>query len=587
MDREDIENVDYDYQNDMDSLEETVNFEDGFSSDELYDPSVPDDEENQRSPEARLWCNSNTPFFDKNNWDAIYKNIQKLGDLEHSVIWNDKKSLSLAQFAAGSLAYRLLSVRKWNYQQKTLSTEYRKCFLKLANRLIALDPINDRYRSSKAYFFYVHYISNHHDENDYQNAFELLKDLAETPTARFKDAQRYIRLRQKKHEGFNQKDDNELLKLIADYDALIEIYESLNQREQSRCEKNFISCEYNYVKINAQYLWKETLSPYFMTVSSTENRSKLENWRNKNSKENAERKTVLSKCWKYLDDMIKRVPDSDTVDSVQNNNKVRFLEIDYRKAQLLDVQGMLCYIVGVPLEKIKYFSEVSELMKQYFDKVDRLMQLRARFNYPWYSICPYALAEFATGHFERASELLLSVPKEHIPFGFYKAARNLLDRMLPYFSLETLFQKRLENMHAIIKYPLSDEIKQKIQSLGFDMEKMTYKARVIYAKQEPVGLIEFVYLLAQIYFSGITKQEYSAQQESIKILRSVVSMYAHYTPEFDAVLITPDDRIKAFYSSVVHKAMTPSRKRNKIEQQVINSACAAIFKTEMLAAIGK
>ena len=91
---------------------------DEFSSDELFSVIEKDDEEDHRSPDARMWCNSNSYLFKKNDWKAIYQNLLRLGQIEQSPIWNDAKSLSLAQFAVSKLASSLLSIRKWTPLEK-------------------------------------------------------------------------------------------------------------------------------------------------------------------------------------------------------------------------------------------------------------------------------------------------------------------------------------------------------------------------------------------------------------------------------------------------------------------------------------
>ena len=576
-------NFEFPYEADV---EEDMQDMDEFSSDELLSVIEKDDEEDHRSPDARMWCNSNSYLFKKNDWKAIYQNLLRLGQIEQSPIWNDAKSLSLAQFAVSKLASSLLSIRKWTPLEKKRSSEYRNCFLKLVDRTIMLRPAEDKYRSSKAYFYYMHYLSPHHEDTDYQDACLLLKDLSLSPSTRFKDAQRYIHLRQKKWEGYNHRNDAELEELSIEYDTLIDVFSTLNQREQDRCQRNFMSCEYNYAKINADLLWKETLTPYFSTLSPWENEAKLREWRDKDSDANKHRKSVIQKCHRYLDDVSQKIPQSDTVESVQNKNKVRFIEIDYRKAQLFNIQGMLCFIVGVPPEKNPYFSQSSDLLKLSFENVDSLRRQNASFNYPWYSICPYAFAEFACGRFETASSLLLSVPKEVKPYGYYISARNLLDRMLPYFPIELLFRRKVESLHGVMKSPITDEMRRSLESIGVKPDEIkSYRVKSQYASAEPIGYSDFLNIISEIYCDFINKQEYNVKQESIKVLRSVISEYVHYIPEHEHLLTSSKDRLNAMYYCCVKKMMTPAKKRAPIAQYKINISCSDIFKEEMIASL--
>ena len=131
-------------------------------------------------------------------------------------------------------------------------------------------------------------------------------------------------------------------------------------------------------------------------------------------------------------------------------------------------------------------------------------------------------------------------------------------------------------------------MKQKLQLIGFDPNQMKdYKARNIYESQEPIGPSELLYLLSYIYDQFVRKQAYSDKQESIKKLRSVVSMYTHYTPQYDSELNSPIERINAMYYIYVKKAMTPAKKRTNKKQDKTNRACSDIFEKEMIAALGE
>lgn len=559
-------------------------FEDSFSYDDLFAYSETSDEESRRLSEARLWYNSNNSLFEKGDWKSIYQNLLRLGQLEQSVIWNDVKCLSLAQFAVSQLAFKLLSIRKWSSANRAMSNEYRVCFLKLVNQSISLKPNEDKFHSSKAYFFYFHYMSNHHEENDFQEACVLLKDLSQSPFIRFKDAQRYIRIRQKKWEGYNHTDDSKLYELSLEYETLIEIYETLSQREKIRFQKNYISCEYNYSKINIKLLWEETVKAYFWFLSSWMTEDKLQEWKNPESDSSLQRKSVINKCFNFLNDIAERIPESDTIESVQNKNKVRFIEIDYRKAQLLDIKGMLCLIAGVSIERISYFTTASNLLKQSFDKVDSLQRQIARFNYPWYSKCPYALAEFANKHYGSACALLLSVPQNINTRNYYIAARSLLSRMLPFLPEDILFQNCPNELHVIICYPITESIISDLRKAGFIPESINYSYyRLILDGSKPIGYSEFLSFISEVYMSSVPKQSYTLKQKAIMYLRSAIANYVHYTPENDISLKTTDDRMIAMYYIGVRKMMKPAKKRDKIERYKIMLACSAIFQKEIIA----
>jgi DNA-directed RNA polymerase subunit F len=221
-----------------------------------------------------------------NNWQEIYKILERFMPIENSELWNNSKILSSFAFATAKLSECTENLKK-KFQDKYNRKEYlnkkkfiRELTIKLRNRCIELEPNNSAYYSNLAYTFYqsvneLNTPNGRRDGNLIREAEQALFYLEKTLTldsSRITDRYRKAILLSEilpNHTLYKNLNENptdksdinikyasaiEMIKRgIEEFVNLVQIFEKLSSNKNSSDHSNPLKHQYNKYYIKALY----------------------------------------------------------------------------------------------------------------------------------------------------------------------------------------------------------------------------------------------------------------------------------------------------------------------------------------------
>lgn len=313
---------------------------------------------------------------ENNKWEMI---INKLPiDFSNTEIWNDAEILGVFAFSHSRMLepkYRKNNPNSFDKREKN--------FYILINRAIELKPKSQTLKSTLAYHYYRIFISQQNNKGGYyEKAKELYNNLVETSTEKYKESYRLARLNEHKFEiekmtlsaGFFKRLDE----ILTELEAVVNNYNSLDDIRKKKYKDEYNKAIYAFCNLVISHklnYWDIFLSRNLYKVY------------NKN-----EKYLMSDKYYnlvKQVDDYLNSLPEY-TI-----KEKPNLLDVNYRKAQILQIKGLVYILQNADDKKaLLFFSASNSLIYETIKRAKELKRNGANFLFPNYLNTPKARNQY-------------------------------------------------------------------------------------------------------------------------------------------------------------------------------------------------
>ena len=331
----------------------------------------------------------------RGNWLDIVRLFPDERGIVASEYWNDIMCLSELSFALAKLAADSHSKKqKFN---RNLGFNSERFFLLVSDRCLELEPDASKHSSIRAYYYYELYLTQKR-EDYYKKACELYEPLVQTSAEWYKEKYRLAKLRQTHYEcnswnGYYSENWKIVSQdILQSYQELVDKYVELDDQRKKQYHKLYLRSLFGYAVFSIDMFftyWDDYVKLNLYDQSFY--RRILE----------APRLQHILKVEEYLKQLFAE-KNCDDISQVDLQDKPNYLEIQYRLAQIKQIEGIVYVLLGkAKSEYIRYFEKSNEHIEELLSFAKNQKEKNARFNFPHYAKLPKAINLYFLEEYEQ------------------------------------------------------------------------------------------------------------------------------------------------------------------------------------------
>ena len=321
----------------------------------------------------------------RHKWIDIINYFGDINKIEELECWDNLLYLD-------EVVYALAKVSEPSSKVDAISrVKYQQIFFKAVQQSLTIKPNSQKIKSILAYHYYCVFMKEKKNDNGcYDKANELYLELMETSTDSFKEKYRYWKLQQTNFdiikwtlEGLEwvKKVDE----ILAGFKYVIDDYVGLTEDNQKKRKKEYIGALYAY----SVFALENKLRAWDLYVDEIIYSKAIPSYLF--SEENLQ---IIIDVDKYIDEIIVIQKWEDKGTNIDLRTKPSFLDIYYRKAQIVQEKGIMHLLNKRTKEdSAQYFIQsnqyIDKLFKVAYEKKDKF-----NFLFPYHAKLPKAINDY-------------------------------------------------------------------------------------------------------------------------------------------------------------------------------------------------